>query len=67
VSTSSENITAQKDGITVRINTADVYADEITPTTRKSNVATSINNKTGGNIRLISKGAGLGNLPIIIK
>ena len=51
---------------TIRINTADVYANGI-PTIRELNAANSINQKTGGNIILIPKGEGIGNLPQILE
>ena len=52
------DITAQKGGVTYRINTVDTYANG-TPTTREINAANSINMKTPGepNIILIPKGA----------
>nr|WP_314458962.1 hypothetical protein [uncultured Clostridium sp.] len=56
------DITATKGGVTVRINTVDVYADGKTPTIREQNAANSINSKTGGSTILIPKGAGLGEL-----
>lgn len=57
------DITATKDGKTIRINTVDVYANG-TPTTREINAANSINSKTpnDSNIYLIPKGSGLGDL-----
>lgn len=60
------DITAEKDGVTIRINTVDVRADGVTPTTREQQAAKSIDAKTGGKIILIPKGAGLGNLPNIL-
>jgi hypothetical protein len=60
------DITAVKDGQTIRINTVDTYANG-TPTIRELNAADLINMKTGGNIVLIPKGAGLGNLMDVIK
>lgn len=61
------DITATKNGETIRINTVDTYANG-TPTTREQNAAQMINSKTPNdrNIILIPKGDGLGNLPDII-
>lgn len=51
------DITAEKDGIHIRINTVDTYADG-TPTKREMAAAKSIDLKTGGSIILIPKGSG---------
>lgn len=60
------DITATKNGQTIRINTVDVDSKG-NITQRELNAANSINQKTGGNIILIPKGSGLGNLTNIIK
>lgn len=60
------DITAQMGDTIIRINTVDVMADGITPTPKEISAANSINNKIEGNIILIPKGSGLGNLPNII-
>ena len=59
------DVTAIKGSETIRINTVDVCADG-TPTVRENNAAISINQKTGGNIILIPKGKGIGNLAQIL-
>ena len=46
------DITAEKDGVTYRINTVDTYADG-TPTAREANAANSINAKTPGDPEII--------------
>lgn len=51
------DITAEKDGVHIRINIVDTYADG-TPTKRELNAAKSIEEKTGGKIILIPKGTG---------
>jgi len=56
------DITAEKDGVKVRINTVDTYASG-EPTTREKRAAKQINLKLGDEeIILIPKGAGVGNL-----
>ena len=57
------DITAEKDGEIIRINTVDTYKDG-TPTKRELKAAQSINSKTpkDKNIILIPKGTGLHNL-----
>jgi hypothetical protein len=60
------DITATKNGQTIRINTVDTYKNGQL-TTREANAANSIDAKTGGNIITIPKGAGLGNLPDALK
>lgn len=60
------DITAEKDGVTIRINTVDVCADGVTPTARERRTAESIDAKTGNRIILIPKGSGLGDLPNIL-
>lgn len=57
------DITAEKDGKIIRINTVDTYKDG-TPTKRELKAAQSINSKTpkDKNIILIPKGTGLHNL-----
>ena len=42
------DITATRDGRTVRVNTVDTYADGITPTKREAAAAASIRAKTPG-------------------
>lgn len=58
------DITAEKDGAIIRINTVDTYADG-SPTKREAKAAASINQKTPNDreIILIPKGSGLGDLP----
>ena len=59
------DITATKNGQTIRINTVDIYkTGELT--IREANAANSINVKTEGSIITIPKGAGIGNLPGLI-
>ena len=60
------DITAIKNGQTIRINTVDTYKNG-QMTTREANAANLINLKTGGNIITIPKGTGLGNLPDMLK
>lgn len=60
------DITATRNGQTIRINTADIDSNG-NFTQRELNAANSINQKTGGDIILIPKGSGLGNLPNIVK
>ena len=57
------DITAEKDGKVIRINTVDTYKDG-TPTKREAKAAQSINAKKPNdkNIILIPKGTGLHNL-----
>lgn len=60
------DITATKDGQTIRINTVDTYKNgELT--TREANAANLINSKTGGNIITIPKGQGIGDLPSLLE
>jgi RHS repeat-associated protein len=59
------DITAEKNGQTIRINTVDTYKNGL-PTTREQNAANLIKFKTQ-DVILIPKGAGLGNLPNIIQ
>ena len=49
------DITAMKDGRTLRINTIDTLADGITPTAREAAAAAAIRAKTGGHLLLIPK------------
>jgi len=55
------DITATKNGQTIRINTVDIYKNG-QMTTREANAARLIDIKTGGNIITIPKGTGLGDL-----
>ena len=55
------DITATKDGVTVRINTVDTYADG-TPTKREALAASKIEAKTGDSVIMIEKGAGVSDV-----
>ena len=60
------DITAEKDGQKIRINTVDVYKNgELTK--REAAAAESIKSNTGKEIITIPKGSGLGDLPNILK
>jgi len=59
------DITATKNGITLRINTVDTISNGITPTAREAAAAASIVQKNPGDILiLIPKGSGLGFLDL---
>lgn len=49
------DITATKDGNTLRVNTVDMYADGVTPTTREAGNATRIRSQTGEHLLLVPK------------
>jgi hypothetical protein len=55
------DITAEKDGMTLRINTVDTYANG-TMTTREATAKAMIEGKTGSELFTIPKGSGLGDL-----
>ena len=59
------DVTAKKDNTIIRINTVDIDSNG-KPTQRELDAANSINQKTGGQIILIPKGAGLGDLEKIL-
>ena len=59
------DVTAKKGNIIIRINTVDIDSNG-KPTQRELDAASSINQKTGGQIILIPKGAGLGDLEKIL-
>jgi len=49
------DITATKNGKTLRVNTVDTYADRVTPTTREATNAARIRTQTGEHLLLIPK------------
>lgn len=49
------DITAEKGGRTLRINTIDTLADGVTPTAREAAAAAAIRDKTGEHLLLVPK------------
>lgn len=49
------DITAEKNGRTLRVNTIDTRVDGVTPTTREANNAARIRQQTGEHLLLIPK------------
>ena len=49
------DITATKNGKTLRVNTVDTYADGVTPTAREASNAARIRSQTGEHLLLIPK------------